>query len=233
MVIINEKYSDLKDWINTIPSVFSQSGEILYKARNEIRRIDHNGVAFCVKRYHKPRFPNNLIYTFFRQPKVLRAYYNAELLCRKGFATPEVVACILEGHLLGYSYLITLCSPLQHRFYEFRQHSIEGYEELLDMLGEMAGKMNDCGILHKDFSPGNILFDRIDNQWRIELVDINRMRFGEVSLERGCRNFARLWGNESLLERVASAYARQRGFDPTQCTTIAIREWRKFWKHRK
>lgn len=232
-VIINEKYSPLKEWITSLPSTFSDEGEVIYKARNEIRRITHEGITFCVKRYHKPRFPNNLIYTFFRQPKAIRAYRNAELLTCEGFSTPEVVACILQGHPLGYSYLITLCSPLTRRFYEFRQHGIEGYEPLLDLLGTMAGRMNDRGILHKDFSPGNILFDRIDGEWKIDLVDINRMYFGPVSIHRGCRNFARLWGDERLLERVARAYARQRNFDEDRCVELSIVAWKKFWKHRK
>ncbi|MCQ2344235.1 MAG: lipopolysaccharide kinase InaA family protein [Paludibacteraceae bacterium] len=231
MLIINEKYRDLEGWITSVPDIFPTSGEVIYKARNEIRRIEHDGMAFCVKRYHKPRFPNNFIYSFFREPKAIRAYRNAELLEREGFYTPEAVACILFGRPLGFSYLISVCSPLSRRFYEFRDHGIEGYEDLLDLLGAMAGRMNDQGILHKDFSPGNILFDRVDDDWKIELVDINRMFFGQVSMERGCRNLARLWGDERLIERVARAYARQRHFDEEQCVAISTSAWKRFWRH--
>jgi len=208
-------------------------GTVIYQARNEIRRVDYNGQTYCIKRYHKPSCLNRIIYTYFRKPKAIRAYENAHLLNSNGIATPEPVAIILEGRILGYSYLITKCSQLTHRFYEFREHGIEGYEELLDSLGHMAGRMNNLGLLHKDFSPGNILFDYIDNKWQIELVDINRMRRGSVSMQRGCSNFCRLWGNEALLERVAKAYADERGFDHESCARIAVREWKRFWKHRK
>lgn len=233
MFVINPKYESLRGWINRIPQEFPAMGEVIYQARNEIRRVSHDGQAYCIKRYHIPCGINRMIYTYFRKPKAVRAYENAGLLNRDGFSTPEPVAYILEGDLLGYSYLVTVCSPLTRRFYEFREHGIEGYETLLDSLGQMAGRMNEQGILHKDFSPGNILFDSVDGEWKIELVDINRMRFGSVTMYRGCRNFARLWGDEALIERVARAYAGERGFNPDECADIAVAEWKHFWKHRK
>lgn len=233
MITISPKYKDLQPWIESIPSHFGEMGNVIYKARNEIRRVSHDGKTYCIKRYHIPRGLNRIIYTFFRKPKAIRAYENGELLNREGFATPEPVAFITEGKLLQYSYLVTVCSPLTRRFYEFREHGIEGYEELLDALGRMAGRMNDREILHKDFSPGNILFDKVNGEWQIELVDINRMRMGKVSMRRGCRNFARLWGDEALLERVARAYAKERGFDADECARMAVEGWKCFWKHRK
>lgn len=233
MQIINPKYESFRPWIESIPQSFSSMGEVVYSARNEIRRVSCDGTAFCIKRYHVPRGLNRLIYTFFRKPKAIRAYENAELLNKRGFSTPEQVAVILQGGLLSWSYLVTVYSPLNRRFYEFREHGIKGYEELLNNLGVLAGEMNDKGLLHKDFSPGNILFDRVDDKWKIEIVDINRLRFGKVSMRRGCRNFARLWGDETLIEFVARAYAHQRKFDEDECVTIAVHEWKKFWRHRK
>ena len=45
--------------------------------------------------------------------------------------------------------------------------------------------------MHRDYSPGNILFDKIDGEYHFMLVDINRMSFGKISIDMGCANFAR------------------------------------------
>jgi len=54
--------------------------------------------------------------------------------------------------------------------------------------------------MHRDYSPGNILFDKIDGEYHFMLVDINRMSFGKISIDMGCANFARLWGQKAFFE---------------------------------
>ncbi len=47
----------------------------------------------------------------------------------------------------------------------------------------------------------------------MELIDLNRMRLGTVTLERGCANFDRLEATERQQRIMAEAYAAARGFD--------------------
>lgn len=67
--------------------------------------------------------------------------------------------------------------------------------------------------MHRDYSPGNILFDKIDGEYHFMLVDINRMSFGKISIDMGCANFARLWGQKAFFELLAREYARARNTD--------------------
>ena len=91
------------------------------------------------------------------------------------------------------------------------------------------------GILHRDLSPGNILFDQVNGTWRFSLVDTNRMHFGPVSVAQGCANFARLWGQKGFFEILAREYAAARQASPAFCReaifTARERFWRRYARH--
>jgi serine/threonine protein kinase len=119
--------------------------------------------------------------------------------------------------------------------YEFRHHPLEGYEPIVQAFAQFTAHMHEEGILHRDYSPGNILFD-VDEKGQVhfEIVDINRMVFDKpVGLERACRNFCRLWGKEDFFRLLATEYAKARGFDETECTRLTIKYWKRFWRFRK
>lgn len=237
MIVIHPQYEMLRTWIEQLPTTFFSQGEIIYDARNQIRIIPApNGEDVCVKRYHAPFWLNRIIYTYFRPPKAVRAYQNAERLISMGFATPAPIAMILihQHGLLAESYLITQKSALHRRFYEFREHSIQGYEDVITQFARFSADMHEKQILHKDYSPGNILFDK-DAQGRIvfQLVDINRMQFGgPITPRMAAKNFCRLWGKEDFFELLATSYAQARGWDQASFTKMVIHYWKKFWRHR-
>ena len=235
---INPTYEHLREWITRLPETFTRQGEVIYDARNQIRLITApDGSNVCVKRFHAPRCLNKWIYSYFRQPKAVRAYQNALRLRECGIRTPEGIAYILlsKRGLLQESYLVSCRSTLTRNMYEFRHHPLEGYENIVRAFAQYTAKMHDKGILHKDYSPGNILFDiNQDGQVLFDVVDINRMRFDKpVSAKEGCRNFCRLWGKEDFFTLLAREYARARGLDEQQCVHWTIKYWRRFWRNRK
>ena len=237
-VVINPSYEALRGWIVSLPNTFCHQGEIIYDARNQIRLITApDGTELCVKRFHAPRGLNGWIYTHWRTPKAVRAYENAVRLCQAGIDTPEPVAYILlrEGGRLRESYLVSLRSRLSRNMYEFRHHPLEGYEPIVKAFAQFTARMHTQGILHRDYSPGNILFDVDEKgQAQFEIVDINRMVFDRpVGLDTACRNFCRLWGKEDFFRLLAREYAVARGFDVAECTRLTVRYWKRFWRFRK
>ncbi len=238
MTVLNPAYESLRVWVESVPRIFAEQGEVIYDARNQIRLITApDGSELCVKRFHAPRGLNGWIYKYWRTPKAVRAYENAVRLCEAGIATPEPVAYILEeeGGRLRESYLISLKSGLKRNMYEFRHHPLEGYEPIVQAFAQFTAHMHEEGILHRDYSPGNILFD-VDEKGQVhfEIVDINRMVFEKpVGLDRACRNFCRLWGKEDFFRLLAKEYAKARGFDETECTRLTIKYWKRFWRFRK
>ena len=231
-IVVNPKYEHLRAWVEQIPDTFAQQGEVIYDARNQIRLINMSGLSLCVKRYRKPNLINRVAYTYLRAPKAERAYKNAFTLLGKGIHTPEPVAYILCGEgMVEESYLVTLRSRFTHTFYDFRDGRTAGKEDLIQAFAHYAASLHNAGVLHKDFSPGNILYGKKDNQWAFDIVDINRMRFGLVSPQEGCYNLCRLWGKSDFFEVLSPVYAKERGIDEKQCLEWIQAGRKAFWAH--
>jgi len=235
MIKLNPKYKNYAIILENIPDIFEQQGRVIYDKRNKIKVIEANdGKPLCVKRYHPPRGINLFVYSWgIRKPKGLRAFTYPEMLLSKGIGTPEPMAYIEQRRygLLRHSYLITEMSPLQHTMYEVGNAKEGEYERLAKAFGEFAAKMHNNGVLHLDFSPGNILWDVDQEGYHFELVDINRMEFrDEISLKEGCKNLCRLWGPKRFFMLLVAHYAAARGLDAVECQVVALKARRKFWK---
>lgn len=233
-VVVNPKYEHFREWITSIPACFFSTGDVIYDARNQIRHTTINGVSVCIKRFHTPYFVNRIIYSFFRMSKAKRAYQNALTLIERNIATPDPIAYILCGKgLLQESYLITIESALKRNFYEFGDGIVTGKEDILRAFAHYTAQAHEAQLYHLDYSPGNILFDKIQGTWRFEMIDINRMEINTVvNMKKGCKNFARLWGRADLHKIIAKEYALIRGFDIEQCQKLVLRAREKFWKKR-
>jgi hypothetical protein len=64
------------------------------------------------------------------------------------------------------------------------------------------------------------------------VVDINRMEFGEVGLEKGCKNFARLWGRTDMFKLLAQVYASSMGYDQSRVEKLMLQYRNEFWKNK-
>jgi serine/threonine protein kinase len=213
-MVINPQYDYLRGWIENVPSFFEQDGTIVYKARNLLKVFTlDNGIQVNVKRYKKPRLLNRLVYSFFRKTKASRAYYNTIEIIKKGFHAAEPVAYIEihENGLFSDGYFISL---QYHHVKEIRAYyagPLSGNERLIDAFTRYSAAIHDAGIHHLDYSPGNILIrDNQHGAYTFILVDVNRMKFRPVSFDTGCRNFARLFADDRIYERIGLIYSQSR-----------------------
>ncbi len=239
---INPKHEALRAFLGTIPTVFDHEGREIYRDRNVIKVLTApDGTELNVKRYCVPKGPNRLVYSLgIRKPKGLRAFRYPQRLLAADIETPEPVAYIEERQrgLLGFSYLVSMQCPYEHTLKDVGNAEDGTYEELAETFGRFTAWMHDRDILHRDYSPGNVLY-HVDEKGHhhFALVDINRMHFGPVGQRRGCLNFIRLWGPKRFIELAVRSYAETRGFDADECVAYALRKRRKFWlrygkKHR-
>ena len=233
MTIINPSYEFLRPWIEALPENFNSSGTLIYDARNQIRTYEVNGLTLCVKRFHRPRFLNKWIYSFVRPSKARRSYENGLVLLAHGVGTPEPVAYIEQKKcgLLDFSFLVTLQSCLTRLHREFTLAYTPELEETIRPLARFTAHMHNEGILHLDFSPGNILWDKVDGEYRFEIIDINRMTFGPVSLKEGCRSMRRICARSSFFDTFADEYALARQLDAEQCRYWIHYYRDRFWDH--
>lgn len=232
-MLINKKYEHLRGWLERLPEDFEQLGEVIYDKRNQLRVIvAPDGTLVNAKRYCKTHLVNRVVYSLgIRQPKGLRAFTYPTRLLERGIDTPEPIAYIEQRTcgLLGLSYFVSVQSPLKHTLYEFGDAKEGTYEEIAEALGRFTATMHDREVLHLDYSPGNILWDKDDEGYHFAVVDINRMRFGPVPLKVGCAALCRLWGPKRFIELVARSYAASRGYNQDEAVALTMRARTAFW----
>lgn len=231
---INPKYEHLRSFIESIPNVFEQEGETIYKSRNTIKVMNTpDGTAINVKRFHVPHGLNRLIYSWgIRKPKGERAFQYAQILKDKGIGTPEVVALIEERNfigMLGYSYLVTLQCDYGHTLYETGNKNFGDYRPIAKALAHFAANIHNRQVLHKDFTPGNVLWKEDEEGLHFMIVDINRMDFGEVSVKTGLYNIRKFWGPKEFMRLLVTEYALVRNANPEKAVAYVMKERARFW----
>ena len=220
-VFTTPEFEAQKEFIASLPERFERGeGKIIYNGRNQLREFTNNGVTMVVKSFCLPSFINRIAYGFLRSSKAQRSLEYAQLLLSKGIATPAPIGYVTErkGLLFGRSYYASLKSDYTHNFYDAVQPGVVNRDKFLVAVAETTARLHECGFLHKDYSAGNILLRELPNGTvRVEIIDLNRIRFREIGLEEGCKNFERLPMNEEIVSVIAPPYAATRKLDVAQC----------------
>lgn len=201
-------------------------GEVIFHRRNTLRRID--GVV--VKAFAVPGFWKGLWYGLVGKSKARRSYEYAlrmEGLTPKPVAYREVRVC----GILRESYYVCEASECTHTFNELiGAPDYPHRETILQAIGRFTATLHQRGILHQDYSGGNILFNADGS--RVEVIDLNRIRFCQsLSRENRLRNFERLNIDRAALTVMASAYAEQMGEDADENAAFIIAH--RWYKHEK
>ena len=232
--LINPKYKALKPAITHILSVFETEGTVIHHKRNFIKIFDINGFKVNVKRYHAPSLINKYVYSYgIRKPKGMRAYEYPAILSDKGIETPEPIAYIEYRNrigLLGVTYMLSVQCDYEHTLYEVGDSKSGTYEALAKSVAHFAAGMHLKNVMHKDFTPGNILWKYDENGYHFSIVDINRMYFGKVSPKQGLLNLKKLWGPKQFMEILVREYARERKIDEGWALSIFMSARAEFWR---
>lgn len=211
-IIINPKYSFLTEFIHQLPDNFASEGEYIYNQRNVLKRYQAQGIDLIVKSFRIPIIVNKVAYTFFRKSKACRSYeYGLEIL-KRGGNTPEPIAYIEEYKvgLLNRCYYICTYNNKSVTVRDYMNGSYTGTdaEEVLRGFACFTARLHRAGILHIDYSPGNILMEtKPDGTYSFSIIDINRLCFKKVSKDDAYRNFDRLALSVVVSTRLAELFA--------------------------
>lgn len=218
---VHPNFQSLSSFIYDLPSQFDNEGMSIYKGRNELKKYTEAGCELIVKSYRRPIFINRIIYGLFRASKAERSYEYALKFLNAGIGSPFPVGFInvRRGFLLEKSYFISLKSQCNLQYTDFKKQDFTYRKEILEAIGITTAVMHEHGFLHKDYSAGNILF-RDELPVPIEIIDLNRMRFGHIDMEKGCKNFERLPGSQEMFAAIGRAYAHRRGMDEKKCISL-------------
>ena len=230
---INSEDERLRDFIQRLPEIFDRSGDVVYEGRrNILKKFTVDGQVVNVKRYRIPRWVNRIFYSYFCKTKAKRAYYYPLEIIRRGFESPHPIAYIEEYRhtLLCRSYFVCQHCTYTHEMREVSEEPLERSRELLIEFTHYTARLHKAGIMHKDYSPGNILYEKIDGKYHFSLVDTNRMKFSShLGKKECCASFRRLWAQTDGFKLMAQVYAADRGWDEKECETMILDSRKQFW----
>ncbi|QOP43167.1 hypothetical protein FJR45_04080 [Sulfurimonas sediminis] len=206
---INPLYEkSLKKFLLNIQQYFKQNNNTIHKARNELKIISYNKTETVVKAFKVPNIINKIAYSFFRDSKAKKSYKYSHKL--QDF-TPMAIGYIefYKFGLLNESYFVsekfnynfTIREPLLDINFPDR-------EKIFRAFARFTLKLHDNNIFHDDYSPGNILIKKENEQYTFKIVDINRMKFFNLNENDRAKNFAKLWANNKILTIIADEYAK-------------------------
>ncbi|SFV50970.1 FIG00388958: hypothetical protein [hydrothermal vent metagenome] len=219
---LNPKYKNFKPFLLNIKKYFYQNTDSIHKARNELKIITFNGIEIVVKSFKIPNLLRSIIYTFFRDSKAKKSYDNSLKL---GDFTPDPIGYIefYKSGLLADSYFVakkfdydfTIREPLLDLNFPDR-------ERVFHSFAKFSFELHQRGILHKDYSPGNILIKKEQNSYIFKVVDVNRMVFKTLSTKERLQNFDKLWAKDDDLAIIIKEYAKLANLDEEKSIKEAI-----------
>lgn len=234
---INDRYNNFKDFTLNIKKFFEKEQENIHKARNELKIINYNNIDTVVKSFKVPNVLRRYFYTYFRESKAKKSYdYSIKI----GKFTPDPIGYIefYENKLISDSYFVsekfnydfTIREPLLQEDFP---NKIEVFKEF----SRFTFNLHEKGILHKDYSPGNILIKQENSNYIFKIVDINRMEFRKLNLEDRLKNFSQLWALDKYLIIIIKEYATLIKEDEEICLELALKysqnhKDKKNWKKR-
>lgn len=226
-LILNPKYKNFQNDLLNIKEIFKNSEESIHKARNELKIIELNGIKCVVKSFKIPHAVNRIAYTFFRDGKAKKSYLNAIKLTELNINTPEPIGVIefFSFGLLSQSYFISVYEPYDFTVREVFHHKVENHQDILKQFAKFTYELHKKGVWHVDYSLGNILITKSNDNYKFSLVDINRMLFKEISANEGLKNFNKFWAkDDNDLVILATEYAKLSNINEKKAIEIVINE---------
>lgn len=206
--ILNEEFKKFEYFLCNIKQFFKENSNTIHKARNELKVIEHENQKLVVKYFKIPHFINKIVYTFFKKSKAQKSYEYA--LKIKEF-TPKPIGYIefYKFGLLDESYFVSEKFDYDFTIREpLLDINFPNKNEIFKAFAQFTFDLHENGIYHLDYSPGNILIKKENDNFIFKIVDINRMKFLNMDLEKRAKNFSKLWAKDEDLEFIAKEYAK-------------------------
>jgi len=215
-------YKGLDSFVKNIRTHFSGSNNSIHKARNEIKIVDYEDKEFVIKSFKVPHIINKIVYTCFKDSKAKKSYDNSVEIID---FVPKPVAYIefKKFGLIADSYFIS-----ENFKYDFTirepllDTNFEDKDNIFREFAKFTYKLHENNILHLDYSPGNILIKKDADGYIFKIVDINRMKFRQLTLEERLENFNKLWAKDEDMKIIISEYSKLMGEDEDYCINKAI-----------
>ncbi|PHS05610.1 MAG: Kdo domain containing protein [Kordia sp.] len=215
--IHHRKYIKSKCFFDDIITNYDIKGEDYgNQDRNSLKLFDFKGNTINVKSFKVPNVINQIAYRFFRSSKAQRSFEYANRLTKEGIGTPQPIAYYeyKTPLLFKKSYYIS-----EHLDYDLTYRELTtdfnfpNHEGVLRAFTRFTFQLHEKRINFLDHSPGNTLITKTTAGYDFALVDLNRMKFQEMSFLDRMHNFSRLTTSKEMVEVMSDEYAKVSEFD--------------------
>ena len=233
-IILNPKYKEQEKAIIQLVTSFFEEGNLIVKgSRNTIKSNFLGSEKVNIKFFKKPGIFKSIIYSFFRSTKAKRSFDYASYLTNHNILTPQPIAYIEERSvfgLLGDSFYISQQIDYDFTIRELIHNPLfPNRNSILEQFAEFTFKMHEANVNFLDHSPGNTLIvDKGNNQFEFYLIDLNRMKFEKLSIEKRMDNFKKMWLSRTMIKVVAKKYAKLIGQPEEKIHTILLEKTLQF-----
>ena len=203
------------------------------RVRNSIKLFDLEGEQINIKSFKVPNFINQVVYNFFRKSKAERSYEYANKLLNLGIGTPKPIAFYEcpTIFLFKKSFYISehLNCDLTYRELTMNLEYPDS-ETIIRAFTRFTYDLHEKGVNFLDHSPGNTLITKTNDSYDFSIVDLNRMKFGNMDFNTRITNFAKLTIHKSIIEIMSDEYAKLINEDYDKVFNLMWKETSDFQK---
>jgi hypothetical protein len=168
------------------------------------------GCKYYIK-YYCINKPKGRLQSLLHCSKPHKAWGFNDFLSTRGIATPELMAHLQKGALLGKrEHLIITKGIRGHSLREAIDFDLplKQRKDLLRAVAHVLAKLHDVGVYHGDFSAFNIMVEEAPQMlfgWRVYIIDLEAIRsLHYISLRRQIKNLEELGRNFTNLADVST-----------------------------
>jgi serine/threonine protein kinase len=184
--------------LNIEDSFFNKDNITLFDKRNIIKIIVFNNKKYAVKSFKIPHNLNKIVYRFFRDSKAKRSYGNSLKLQELNINTPKPIGYVEFNSLFLFKKSFYISEFLDYDFEiraVFNDLEFKDRKDILKQFIEFTYKLHQKGIYHIDYSPGNILVQKDNLEYKFYLIDVNRMKFIDFDIDLRAKSISKLTTN--------------------------------------
>ena len=226
--VLDERYRGL---LQKIREHFHETKQSIWDKRNKIKIVHFGDKEITVKLFKTPHIINKLAYTFVRPSKAARSYENslrieAFVPLPIGYVEYKKFGLLHDSYFVSehYAYDFTIREPLT-------QSGFPDKETIYREFAKFTYALHEKNVEHLDYSPGNILIKKISKkQYEFKVIDVNRMKFKNLTREERLENFAKLWADDEDLKAIVETYATINGWDRNGAIEVALKA---SWQHKE
>jgi serine/threonine protein kinase len=226
-VVVNPKYENLRPFVEGILSRSYKVDKIYRNFRNIVEDTTVGGVRVVVKIFKKPTEVNRVVYSFLRPTKAKRSYYYSLRLISSGIDVPEPIGYVEKRKGLFFHTGCYVCLYTDYRsiadFKDYDLSSEEAKKRFDTFVTEFALYVADFhskGFVHNDFNIDNILYKEVDGHFLFQLIDLNRVRFNNRSLQKCAKDISYIHFDAPLKDKIIELYCRARDLDTAKFSAM-------------